>query len=126
MAKDPAEWLRQAEYDMETADAMFAAGRYMYAVFMCHLSIEKALKGIYHLKLNELPPRTHNLIYLVNEITVKPPEAIGRFLIKLNEASVTARYPDELQEVLRDYTGEAVAEMIIKSKEVLQWIKTLR
>lgn len=36
------EWLKQADYDMETADIMFANGRYFYAVFMCHLAIEKA------------------------------------------------------------------------------------
>lgn len=41
------EWLRQADYDMETAEAMFESGRYIYAVFMCHLSLEKALKGLY-------------------------------------------------------------------------------
>ena len=39
------EWLKQADYDMDTADAMHSSGRYFYAVFMCHLSIEKALKG---------------------------------------------------------------------------------
>lgn len=76
---------------METADAMFTSGRYFYAVFMSHLAIEKALEGIYHRKLNEIPPKTHYLIYLLNRIAIKPPEPIGKFLIKLNEASVTTR-----------------------------------
>lgn len=52
------EWLKQAEYDMDTADAMFMSGRYFYAVFMCHLSIEKALKGLFHKLLDEVPPKT--------------------------------------------------------------------
>lgn len=34
---------------MKTAEAMFNSKRYLYAVFMCHLAIEKALKGIYTL-----------------------------------------------------------------------------
>jgi HEPN domain-containing protein len=58
------EWFRQADYDMDTADAMFASGRYFYAVFMCHLSLEKALKGLIANRLDELPPKTHNLLYL--------------------------------------------------------------
>jgi HEPN domain-containing protein len=37
------EWLRQADYDMEAAEYMVAGGRYVCAVFLCHLSIEKAL-----------------------------------------------------------------------------------
>lgn len=47
MAKDAEEWLRQAEYDLDTADAMYTTGRNFYAIFMCHLAIEKALKGLY-------------------------------------------------------------------------------
>ena len=47
MSKDPQEWQRQADYDMDTAEYMYAGGRYVYAVFMCHLAVEKTLKGIY-------------------------------------------------------------------------------
>jgi len=37
------EWYLQSDYDFETAEAMFTSGRYIYAIFMCHLSLEKAL-----------------------------------------------------------------------------------
>ncbi|MFC1692879.1 HEPN domain-containing protein [Candidatus Latescibacterota bacterium] len=45
MTQQPVEWLKQADYNMETADFMFSGGRYFYAVFISHISIEKALKG---------------------------------------------------------------------------------
>ena len=45
--KSHQEWLAQASYDLDTAEAMFKTGRYIYCVFMCHLSIEKALKACY-------------------------------------------------------------------------------
>ena len=61
------EWLNQAEYDMDTARFMFEGGRGFYAVFMCHLSIEKALKGLYQSRRMEMPPRTHNLTRLLDE-----------------------------------------------------------
>lgn len=38
--KSPEEWFIQASYDLDTAEAMFKTERYMYTVFMCHLSIE--------------------------------------------------------------------------------------
>lgn len=45
-ARAPEEWLRQADYDMDTAEYMFAGDRYFYAVFMCHLSIENSKASI--------------------------------------------------------------------------------
>ena len=65
MAKPSEEWLTQANYDMDTAAYMFKGGGYMYTVFMCHLSIEKGLKGRYTEKLGKEPPKTHNLLYLI-------------------------------------------------------------
>ena len=46
MLPETTEWLRQSEYDIDTAEAMCRAGRYVYAAFMCQLAIEKALKGL--------------------------------------------------------------------------------
>jgi hypothetical protein len=63
------EWIRQADYDMKTAQIMFENKRYIHAVFMCHLSIEKALKGLFIKRYNnEAPPKTHNLIFLCEKI----------------------------------------------------------
>ncbi len=56
---------------MDTAEYMFQGGRYLYVVFMCHLSIEKALKGLYFEKLREIPPKVHNLVYLLKKIDIK-------------------------------------------------------
>lgn len=118
------EWLKQADYDMDTADAMHGGGRYFYAVFMCHLSIEKALKGLYYKVLNEVPPKTHNLIYLLNKIGKKPELELEKFIIKLNTASVATRYPDDLAKIQAAYTEEVTKDMITKSKDLLKWVKT--
>jgi len=42
------EWIKQSDYDLDTAEFMLEGGRYFYSVFMCHLAIEKMLKGIYN------------------------------------------------------------------------------
>jgi HEPN domain-containing protein len=118
------EWLKQADYDMDTADAMYMSGRYFYAVFMCHMSIEKALKGLYSKILNETPPKTQNLLYLINKTGRKPEQEIEKFITKLNTASITTRYPDDLVKIQSAYTKEITKELIAKSKDVLQWLKT--
>ena len=47
MKKATANWLASADYDMQTAEAMFESKRYLYVVFMCHLALEKTLKALY-------------------------------------------------------------------------------
>lgn len=117
------EWLKQADYDIDTAEAMFNSGRFIYAVFMCHLATEKALKGLYSQTLREVPPKTHNLLFLLNKIGKKPEQELEKFIIKLNTASIATRYPDDLAKIQAAYTSEVAAEMITRSREILQWVK---
>lgn len=117
------EWLKQSDYDLETAKFMVSGGRYFYSVFMYHLSIEKALKGLYQEKVDKIPPKTHNLISLMIKMNFKPEKELGKYLVKLNEASITTRYPESLEEIQKNYTEDVVKEMVRKTEEVLQWIK---
>ena len=122
MAQQPEEWLRQADYDMDTADYMFRGGRYMYTVFMCHLSLEKALKGLYAEKLGKEPPKIHNLLYLLEKMKLTLPEDLFDFISTLNRVSVPTRYPDDLQRILKDYDKKKTKEVLDQSKQVLQWL----
>jgi HEPN domain-containing protein len=122
MAQPPEEWLRQADYDMDTAAYMFTGGRYMYTVFMCHLSLEKALKGLYAEKIRKEPPKTHNLLYLIEKMKLKLPEDLHDFVSTLNRVSVPTRYPDDLQRILKDYDKKKTKEVLDQSKKVLQWL----
>ena len=103
MAKNPEEWFKQAIYDIQTAEIMFDNKRYIYTVFMCHLAIEKALKGLYAKELNKLPPKTHNLIFLLEKIKFDVSEEQYDFIFTLNGVSIPTRYPDELQKMKKDY-----------------------
>ena len=53
-------WLEIADYDLETAEAMLRTKRLLYVGFMCHQSIEKALKAALASQ-GKTPPFTHNL-----------------------------------------------------------------
>ena len=117
------EWFRQADYDIETAEFMFNGGRYFYSVFMCHLAIEKAMKGLYQLKLEQVPPKTHNLIFLLGKTGLMPGEKIGKFMAKLNEANIATRYPDDLAALQRNYTKEITVVILEDTREVPEWIK---
>ncbi len=117
------EWFKQAAYDLETAEIMLKAGRYIYAVFMCHLSIEKALKGLYVKKFKKDPPKIHNLNYFCEKIGLDLPEEVQNFIDKLNNLSVPTRYPDEIEKLLRDYKKEPTEKVFSKTKELFLWLK---
>ncbi|MGB9700219.1 MAG: HEPN domain-containing protein [Thermodesulfobacteriota bacterium] len=123
MAKDPEEWLRQADYDIETAEFLFNGRKYIYAVFMCHLAIEKALKGLYQKGLNEAPPKVHNLIYLIEKIGLKTPDDLYDMIFNLNRVSIPTRYPDDLRRMQKDYNKTRTADILKKSKEILKWLR---
>ena len=65
------EWYFQSDYGLETAEAMFKTGRYIYCVFMCHLCLEKVLKGLLVKRKNEFPTKLHNLIYFIDKIGIE-------------------------------------------------------
>ena len=119
---DKSEWFKQADYDMETAEFMYNGGRYFYSVFMCHLSIEKALKGLI-IQKNEIPPKTHNLLYLIEIINIELPENMYDFVFTLNRVSIVTRYPDNLERMLKEYNIDNTKEIVESGKELLKWLK---
>ena len=123
MDKRTAEWLKQANYDLDTAEFMANGGRHFYAVFMCHLAIEKALKGLYLHHLQEAPPKTHNLVYLLNKIGLRPDADRSKVIAILNEANIATRYPDDIDRLQSRYTPEIAAQILARTKEILEWIK---
>jgi HEPN domain-containing protein len=120
--KSSTEWMKQAQYDFDTAQAMFDSGRYIYAVFMSHIAVEKTIKGIFAQRRQEVPPKSHDLIYLSNKMELTLPDEYQTFLDKLNDLSVPTRYPDELDKLLVQFDKRRVSEILIKKKEVLTWL----
>lgn len=121
--KPPEEWFVQSEYDLETAEVIFKAGKYIYVVFMCHLSIEKALKGLYAKKFTKDPPKTHDLSYHTKLIELELPESHQNFLDDLNELCVPTRYPDELKNLLKQYRQDKTENVLKQTKVLLLWLK---
>lgn len=60
---------------------------------------------------------------LLTKLEVRPPEHLGKVIVKLSEASIPIRYPDDLARVQRDYSAEVVRDFLDRSREVIAWIK---
>jgi HEPN domain-containing protein len=117
------EWFLQSDYDLETAIDMFKTGRYIYCIFMCHLSLEKALKGLLIQRTGEYPSRSHSLIYFVERIGLQISDTRYEFVFTLNKISVPTRYPEDLRKLIASYTKEKTDEILNLTKETQAWIK---
>jgi HEPN domain-containing protein len=92
---------------------------------MSHLAVEESLKGLLYERRKMLPPRTHNLMHLLGEVGVRPPEELGRFIAQLSSAGIPTRYPEDLDALQHLYTAENAGFILTRSREVVAWIKAL-
>jgi len=93
---------------------------------MCHLSIEKGLKGLYALVYKKDAPKTHNLNYLVEKISVyfdiNLSDEHDEFLKLLNEKSIPTRYPEDLKVILKDFNKAKTNKILKQTKDLLEWL----
>lgn len=125
------EWLKQAEYDLDTARYLFQGRRYIYAIFMAHLALEKTLKGLITKTKKTVPPKSHNLIFLLKNTGIEMDRddennAHYLFLSRINELSIPTRYPHNLSEFQKTFDEKRTREMLEKSQEVFDWLISLR
>jgi HEPN domain-containing protein len=123
MKKEIQNWLDSARYDLETAEYLFCAGRYIYTVFMCHLALEKVLKAKVEEITGEEPPKTHDLEYLTGLARLSLNEDMEDFVLELSNLSVITRYPRDFQMMLKDFSRERTELTLSKATEVFQWIE---
>jgi len=102
---------------------MFKAGRYIYTVFMCHLSLEKMLKAKVEENKDKTPPKTHDLVYLVSLAGLSPDKDTEKFIVEISNLSIVTRYPKDFSRMLKDFSQERVELILLKTKEAFQWIK---
>ena len=102
---------------------MLKSGRYIYVIFMCHLSLEKMLKAITTEITQKISPKSHNLIYLLKLGNIKIPPELFDFMAKINNASIVTRYPEDFSKILEAYPKNVAEEYFCKTKEVIECLK---
>lgn len=123
MKEETKNWVDMVEYDLATAKQMLKTGRFIYVIFMCHLAIEKALKGIVCEETNKVPPKTHDLIYLINLGKIVLSGDLLDFVGVINNAGIVTRYPEDLSKLISSYPKEITQKYLDKTLEVIKCIK---
>jgi len=123
MRKDTKNFIKSSEYDLNTAQFMFDTGRFIYVIFMCHLSLEKLLKAIVAEITQNIPPKSHNLIYWIKLSNIGLPKEFIDFIAKINNASIVTRYPEDFSRVLDAYPENVARDYLSITKEIHRWLK---
>jgi len=123
MRPDTKNWIALSNYDLETARYMLTSGRFLYVIFMCHLALEKMLKAHFTEVTQSIPPKTHDLIYLIKKSGLVLPQTYLEFIGKINNASVPTRYPEDLQRIIAQYPESIARDYLEKTEEVLKWLR---
>lgn len=121
MGKNVQKWLDRVEYDLQTAVAMFEAGRYIYVVFMCQQAIEKCLIAVAISQGREAVP-IHNLRRLaeLSGVTFDAERLVK--LDFLSEYYINSRYKEDLAELSKGLTREFAEDILMFSKQAVGWL----
>lgn len=121
----PQKWAERAIYDLDTARAMLESRRYLYVLFCCQQAVEKMLKALITKRSQRLPPRLHQLVRLAEKAQVLISEKQSDFLRELSAHYIQSRYPEEVEDVLTQFSAEQARQVMEKTEEMVRWLKSM-
>jgi HEPN domain-containing protein len=123
-------WLDIAQYDLVTAESMYNAGRWLYVVFMCQQAIEKLVKGLYCLYLQDTPPKIHdiNAVFAQFEDKLKEQCSTENTVLfdQLTAFYLNNRYPEYKKKLSATVTEDKAEDILEKSRRAFTWLLTLK
>ncbi|HKZ85756.1 MAG TPA: HEPN domain-containing protein [Anaerolineae bacterium] len=124
MKPHASDWLDLSAYDLDVAKDMLKSQRYVYTVFMCHLSTEKLLKAaIVEFTEYDPPPKIHILKRLAEIAGLTPTDEQLRFLVELTDQQQRSRYPEDIAALGRIYTRAYANRILKQTKDFRRWLE---
>jgi HEPN domain-containing protein len=123
-------WLDAAQYDLGTAKAMLDGGRWLYVAFMCQQAIEKLVKNLYILYLDDNVPKSHNIRSIIGSYEDKLPMGIPLetrdLFVTLSTCYLNNRYPEYKDKLSAQIREPQAKELFSQTQEVFAWLLTLK
>ena len=120
MREETGQWLKQAEFELETAKILLDNNRFSSASFHAQQAAEMGLKAM-HVEKGK-PIKSHDLIFLIK--TFKAPLNIEKAAKELCSVYQETRYPDMTGRTPSEEFSEIETESDIhKAEAILKWVK---
>jgi|SRR3989304_2795612 len=116
-------WIEEAEDDWEAVDTLLSGKKYLQALFFSHLVIEKVCKALWiKNNMNNIPPKTHNLLFILSQTPVKLSDQQSEFLLTLNRFQLEGRYPEYISKMRLLCDEKFTKDVIRKTNELRIWL----
>lgn len=117
-------WIEQAEDDWSAVDTLREGRKNLHSLFFAHLVIEKLCKALWikH-NLENVPPRTHNLILLLESTPIKLSTEQHEFLLNLNRFQLEGRYPDYMTKMHHICNETFTNDILFRVKSIKVWLQ---
>ena len=114
-------WIDSAFRDWEVVKDLVKAGKYMYALFFAHLTIEKLLKAHWENEHDgSYPPRLHNLTALYDQIKFELQSNFTNELPVITSWNIEARYQDYKESFYKLCTSEYTKKKLKLVEELIK------
>lgn len=88
-------WLRSGHESWEAGELLLQGKKYVEALFMFCLAVEKYLKANWvHDNIDDIPPRIHDLQSIYSQTDLNLESDFIDFLDTINRWNIEGRYPD--------------------------------
>jgi HEPN domain-containing protein len=112
-------WVNTAQYDWTGTEHAFGTKDYMHCLFWAHLVLEKLAKAHWvRTHQEDIPPKVHNVVWLLEQSNIDLGEDRMNFLKKFNEFQLSGRYPDYTNDIYKLCTKEFTIAQLDKVKEI--------
>lgn len=116
-------WIEQAEDDWSVVELLYKGRKFLQSLFFAHLVIEKICKSLW-IKHNEknIPPKTHNLIYLLSQTSIELSEEQSEFMLSLNRFQLEGRYPEYITKLQNICDEDFTTATLETTKKIRVWL----
>lgn len=116
-------WIDSSDNDYKAMGHLFEKGDYSWSLFIGHLVIEKALKGLYVQEVDITPPFIHDLTRLSDKAGLQLSEDQKDILDTISTFNLQARYDDYSMSFHRKCTKTFTEQWIKQIEEFREWLK---
>ncbi|PIU37355.1 DNA-binding protein [Candidatus Roizmanbacteria bacterium CG_4_8_14_3_um_filter_34_9] len=118
-------WLKSSKEDYKIAEDLIDMKHYQWALFLCHIAIEKVLKASY-IKINDqYPPPIHKLVKLATDCKIELSEEQVDDLREMTSFNIEARYDIIKDKLYKKATKEYTKKYFQKTKNLLNYFISL-
>jgi len=119
MREEVRDWFDGALKDLEMARLSLGSMIYNWALFTAHQAVEKALKALIIAKRRRVPPKTHDLVELVDVAGMSLEKDLMTELSELSPYYSISRYPNAGLRRPWERISRETAERLVEAAEKL-------